>query len=334
MNKNRSCKFTSIGGQALIEGIMMKSPDKTALAVRTPSGEIDISYLDEKSLREKYKFFALPVIRGVVAFIESLKTGYKAMMISTEKSGYLDEVEDKGKKDEKKDSKNNSALLTGIMTVATALGVALSVILFMYLPKIAVNFLNTAVFGGKITDITSVFEGIIKLIIFILYIWAITFMKDIKRVFSYHGAEHKTIFCYEAGLELTPENAEKMSRFHPRCGTSFMLLMILVSIALSLLVQNLWPVVSTVTWLWVIVKILMIPVICGLGFELLKICGRYDNIITKIISAPGLLVQRLTTKEPDRSMLEIAIAAMNAVLNDNDPLKIKEDKTLKTDDDI
>ena len=299
-------KYTSIGGQALIEGILMRSSEKTALAVRTPEKEIDISYLEQKSLKDKYKFLGLPVIRGVIGFAESMIQGYKAMMLSADKSGFTD-LEEEG--EEKKD---NSALLNTVMVIGTVLGIALAVVLFMFLPRLFVGGLEF-IFKTQFSKLTRSFiEQFLKLSVFVLYVWLVSFMQDIKRVFMYHGAEHKTIFCYEKGLELNIENVRKQSRFHPRCGTSFMILMILVSVILSTVVQIIFPEVYSVYWLWVVIKILLIPLTCGVGYEVLKICGRYDNIVTRIISAPGLWLQRITTKEPEDSMIEIAIAALKA----------------------
>lgn len=299
-------KYTSIGGQALIEGILMRSSEKTALAVRTPEKEIDITYLEQKSLKDKYKILGLPVIRGVIGFAESMIQGYKAMMLSADKSGFTD-LEEEG--EEKKD---NSALLNTVMVIGTVLGIALAVVLFMFLPRLFVGGLEF-IFKTQFSKLTRSFiEQFLKLSVFVLYVWLVSFMQDIKRVFMYHGAEHKTIFCYEKGLELNIENVRKQSRFHPRCGTSFMILMILVSVILSTVVQIIFPEVYSVYWLWVVIKILLIPLTCGVGYEVLKICGRYDNIITRIISAPGLWLQRITTKEPEDSMIEIAIAALKA----------------------
>ena len=302
-------KYTSIGGQALIEGILMKSPEKTALAVRMPNGEIDLSYINGKSLREKYKILNLPVIRGVIAFAESMINGYKAMMLSAEKSGFTDLEEEEKPKDEKK----QNALVNTVMVIGSVLGVLLAVVLFMYLPRLFVSGIEY-LFSAKITSklLRSAIEQFLKLTIFVIYVFAVSFMKDIKRVFMYHGAEHKTIFAYEKGLELTVENVRTQKRFHPRCGTSFMILMILVSIIISTAVQMIFPTVYNVRWLWVIAKILIIPITCGIGFEILKICGKYDNVLTRIISAPGMWLQRITTKEPEDGMIEIAIAALNA----------------------
>ncbi len=304
-------KYTSIGGQALIEGIMMKSPEKTALAVRKPDGDIDISYLNEKSLREKYKILRLPIIRGIVAYIESMVQGYKAMMLSAEKSGFTDLEEDK-EKTEKKSEKKTSAIVNIVMVIGSVLGVMLSVVLFMLVPRLIVGGIE-GLFDTKLSSVTrSGIEQFIKMAVFVFYVWCVTFMKDIKRVFMYHGAEHKTIFCYEKGLPLTVENVRKQKRFHPRCGTSFLILMILISIIFSTIVQMIFPEVYSIMWLWVIIKILLVPLICGAGFEVLRLCGKYDNIVTRIISAPGMWLQRLTTKEPEDDMIEIAIASLKA----------------------
>ncbi len=302
------CKYTSIGGQALIEGIMMKSPEKTAMAVRTKDGEIDLELLEEKSFRKKFKFLRAPILRGVAGFAESLINGYKALMLSADKSGFTDLEEEKTPENEKK----NSALINVIMAVASVLGVALAIVLFLYLPRLIVGGLEK-LFEVKFNSLArSGIEQGLKLAVFVAYVWAVSFMKDIKRTFMYHGAEHKTIFCYEKGLPLTVENVKAQKRFHPRCGTSFMILMILVSVVISTLVQIIFPEVYSLSYLWVAIKVLLIPLTCGVGFEILKICGKYDNIVTKVISAPGLWLQRITTKEPDEGMIEIAIAALKA----------------------
>ena len=321
------CKYTSIGGQALIEGIMMKGPVGTAMAVRTKDGEIDLSMLEEVNLRKKYKILALPLIRGVVGFGESLVNGYKALMLSAEKSGFTDlEEEESTPKDEKK----QSAILNIAMVIGTVLGVILAIVLFTALPRFVVGGLQ-AIFKTEFSSLTHSFiEQFLKLAVFVLYVWLVSFMKDIRRTFMYHGAEHKTIFCYEAGLELTVENVKKQKRLHPRCGTSFLILMILVSMIVSTVVQMIFPGVYDIAWLWITAKILMLPLICGLGYELLKICGKYDNLLTRIISAPGMWLQKITTKEPEDDMIEIAIAALKACdeIEDTKP----EEETENNDD--
>ncbi len=306
------CKMTSIGGQALIEGIMMRGPKKQALAVRTKDNNIDISFLNFTSIKEKYKFLNIPVLRGVVNFIESMVQGYKAMMLSAEKSGYLDEEEQKPRSETKE-----KVIMSAVMTAATVLGVILSVVLFIYLPSLAFKGVNYLV-GGVLSGWQSFFEGFIKILIFLGYMIAVSFMKDIDRVFRYHGAEHKTIFCYEAGLELEVENVRKQGRFHPRCGTSFMILMLIVSIFITFIIDSIFPVLKSILWLRTIIKILLLPIICGVGYELIKLCGKHDNILTKIVAAPGLWIQRITVKEPDDSMIEVAIAAMKEVIPENE----------------
>ncbi len=317
-------KYTSIGGQALIEGIMMKSPEKTALAVRMPNKEIDISYFDEKSIKEKYKILGLPIIRGVVGFVESMIQGYKAMMISADKSGFTDFEEEEA--EEKMSEEKKNLFVSIIMVIGVVLGVALAVVLFMLLPRLVVSGLRWIFQTDFSPVVRSSIEQLIKLSVFVLYVWLVSFMKDIKRVFMYHGAEHKTIFCYEKGLELTVENVRQQKCFHPRCGTSFMILMILISIIFSTVVQLIFPSVYNIYWLWVAVKILLVPIVCGAGYEVLKICGRYDNIITKIISAPGLWLQRITTCEPEDDMIEIAIAALKACEPENPDVDRSIDK--------
>ena len=305
------CKYTSIGGQALIEGIMMKSPTKTAMAVRTKEGEIEICDVKELNLKKKCKLFALPFIRGVVAFIESMINGYKALMLSAEKSGFTDLDEDEKPKTEKEEKKQ-SALVSVIMIIGAVLGVILALVLFTALPRYLVGLLEW-LFKTDFSAVSrSLIEQSVKLTVFVAYVWAVSFMKDIKRTFMYHGAEHKTIFCFEKGLPLTVENVREQKRFHPRCGTSFMILMILLSVVISTVVQILFKGVYDSAIVWIAIKILLIPLTCGVGYEVLKLCGRYDNIVTKIISAPGLWLQRITTKEPDDGMIEIAIAALNA----------------------
>lgn len=304
-------KYTCIGGQALIEGILMKSPEKSALAVRKPDKEISITYLDQKSVREKYKILRLPLIRGAVSFVESLIGGYKAMMLSAEISGYTD-IEDEDKKTEPKEENKTSALINALMILAGVLGFAIAIVLFLLIPRLVVAGIEF-IAGKSLSSVShAAIEQGIKLVVLVLYVYLVSLMKDIRRVFMYHGAEHKTIFCYESGLPLTVENVRKQRRFHPRCGTSFMILMILVSFVVSTVVQLLFKGVYENAAVWVAVKILMIPIICGIGFELLRFCGKYDNWLTKIIAAPGLWLQRITTKEPQDDMIEIAIAALKA----------------------
>lgn len=298
------CSRISIGGQALIEGIMMRGPKKTAMAVRLPDGNIDITDMPQKSIKDKYKILGWPIIRGVVNFVESMIVGYKALSMSAEKSGFADEEDGE---------KTPSAVMGVIMAIASVLAVFLSVFLFVYLPALLFDGLVWLT-SDKIEFLAPVFEGVMKIVIMVIYMLAVSRMKDIKRVFMYHGAEHKTIFCFESGEELTVANVRRHKRFHPRCGTSFLILMLLVGIFFSSLITILFPWLRGITILWVAVKILLIPFICGVGYELIKICGKYENTFTKIISAPGMWLQRITTVEPEDDMIEIAIAAVKEVL--------------------
>ena len=331
-----SKKYTSIGGQALIEGIMMRGPKRTVIAVRKNTNEIEIVDMPEKHLKDKIKFLGWPIIRGAINFVESMITGYKAMMISADKSGFteIEEEQDRQKRllkenkkraekgleslEEAPENKAENAIINTVMVIAAVLGVVLAVALFMYLPRLLVDGLQWLFKTDFSVIARSLIEQLIKLIVFVSYVLLVSFMKDIRRVFQYHGAEHKTIFCYEAGEELTVENVKKQSRFHPRCGTSFMILMIIISFLVSVVIQNIFPAVYNLKWVWVIAKILLIPITCGLGYEVLKICGKYDNLLTRIIAAPGLWMQRITTKEPEDDMIEVAISSIKAVIPEND----------------
>lgn len=305
-------KCVSIGGQALIEGVMMRGPRKTALAVRDPKGEIVTEDFPEKHIKDRYKWLGLPVIRGVVNFIESMIAGYKALMRSMDLSG-MTEIEEEGKEPEKL----SGPLMAVVSVLSAILGVGLAVLLFLWLPSFLFDLLRRLV-GADLTPVKTLFEGIVKIMLFVAYVSLIALMKDIKRLFQYHGAEHKTIFCYENGLDLTVENVRKMRRFHPRCGTSFLLIMVILSILLNAVLIAIFPALADIRWLWVLIKLLMIPVVCAFGYELLKICGKYDNLFTKVVSAPGLWLQRITTKEPEDDMIEVAIASVKAVLPEQD----------------
>lgn len=324
---------TSVGGQALIEGVMMNGPKGAALSVRKPDGSIYTEMRDFKRLGQKYKFFRIPIIRGVVSFIESMVLGYKCLMDSAELSGQLEaeeETEDMSKLDKWLNDHLGPKMMAVISAIAMVLGVALAVILFMYAPTKLVDLCDNYLFSSwlEIHNLHPLCEGIIRIVIFVVYMYLVSLMNDIKRVYMYHGAEHKTIFCYEAGLDLTVENVRKMKRFHPRCGTSFTFLVLLISILCSSILSYILHVVgATVIYensiLWVCVKILILPLVMGLSYEAIKYSGRHDNLFTKIISAPGLWLQRVSVKEPTDDMIEVAIASVKAVITDN-----PEDDTL------
>lgn len=308
---------TSVGGQALIEGIMMRGPKGAAMSVRLPNGTIETEYKDVKPWREKNKFFSLPLVRGIVGFVESLVTGYGYLMESAEKStqGLENPPEEELSKFDKWIEKHFGEKIMNVVGVISAvLGFGIAFFLFMWLP----SFVIDKVTFGKLLEFHPLFEGIIRIIIFVLYMLAVSHMKDIHRVFMYHGAEHKSIFCYENGLELTVENVRKQSRFHPRCGTSFMFVMILLSILLSSALVLIFPNLADINrMLWILIKLLIMPLVMGIGYEFIKYAGKHDNLLVKILSAPGLWMQRITTKEPTDDIIEVGIEAIKAVLTDN-----------------
>jgi uncharacterized protein YqhQ len=305
-----SC-YTSIGGQALMEGIMMRGPQKTSVSVRLPDGTIDTQYMDTHYLRDRYKILQKPLLRGVAGLIDSLRIGYKALMYSAEKSGLEDE-EEPSKFDQWIERVFGDKIMNVIMVVAAVLGVALAVLLFFMLPTWVFNLLTRwlPALGGHMIY-RSIIEGVMRIGIFLIYIVLCSRMKEIHRVFAYHGAEHKTIFCYESNEELTVENVRKHIRFHPRCGTSFLLIMLLLGIILGFFIPFQGAILRSVT------KILCLPIVIAVGFELIRLCGRYNNAVTRAIAAPGLWMQRITTKEPDDGMIEVAIEALKAVIPEN-----------------
>lgn len=318
MNKReKPIRRTTVGGQALIEGIMMLGPKVGAMAVRTKDQGI---YTEEWEIPEKKWYQKCPFVRGIFNFVSQLKTGSKYLNKSMEKSGYLDEDENEppSKFEKWLDEKCGKKLTAVISVLGAVIGTALAVVLFIFLPTWAFTGIQALAGDTDISPFRSLFEGVIKIIIYIAYLWATSLMKDIRRTYEYHGAEHKTIATYEAGEELTVENVKKHIRFHPRCGTSFIFLVL----AISILVTSLVPINSEYFIEWwgvgkfvadmcrIVGKLLLLPITVGLSYELIKIAGRYDNIVTRIISAPGLAIQRLTTKEPDDGQIECAITAI------------------------
>ena len=292
------CKI-SIGGQALMEGIMMKGKDKYSVAVRKPDGEISI----ETHAVKPSPVGKIPFVRGIYNFIDSLATGYKCLMRSAEISMGTDYEEDKFEIWLKEKFGEKA---TGILTTIAGIGgTVLALVLFMVLPTAVTGFINSFFPLG---NFKRAVEGLTKLAIFFCYLLAISQMRDIRRVFQYHGAEHKTIFCYEKGLPLTVENVKKQSRFHPRCGTSLLFIVLFVSIAVFSFVP--WK----GTFQRAALKVLFLPVVVSIAYEILKFTGTHENALTKIMVKPGLWCQRLTTKEPDDKMIEVAIASVNAIL--------------------
>lgn len=301
MEKPKECFKTSVGGQALMEGIMMRGPEKICVAVRKPDGTIDLSMEDVTH----HKWQKIPLVRGAFSMIENLVLGYRYLMHSAEISMPEEDQEEPGKLDKWLQEHTGPKFQNFLMGLAAVMGGMLAIVLFMVLPTAIVGGINHFVpLGwGKV-----LLEGVLKIVMFVAYLFLCTRMKEIHRVFEYHGAEHKTIACYEAGEELTVENIRHHCRFHPRCGTSFLILVLIVSILLFSVLP--W----SSTGLRVFLKLLLLPVVMGISYELIKLAGRYDNLATRIISAPGLWLQRLTTFEPDDSMIEVAIAAVKPVL--------------------
>lgn len=311
-DKNKSCRLGKVGGQALLEGVMMKNVDSYAVALRMPEGNIKVVKKEWTSIKDRHKILNIPIIRGLVNFIESLKLSFTTLMLSTETFGLEDEEESKFEKWLRE--KFGKSILDFVMVISTVLGIALGIGIFFFLPLLV----SQKASGGTTKWYSTLIEGLIKMGIFVLYIWAVSFMKDIKRTFQYHGAEHKSIACYESGDELTPENAKKHTRFHPRCGTSFVFVMLLLSILVYAFVYMI-PVMRDNLWLKFGSKLIILPLIVGLGYEFIRYAGRHDNVIVKIFSFPGLLMQRLTTKEPDLGQLEVAIYSLKVALSDEFP---------------
>lgn len=308
MSKNSASpngeKFKSkIGGQALIEGIMMLGPTTGAMACRLPDGSVDLETWEEKNGKNAPWYKKTPLVRGCTSFILSMVKGYKYMMKSAEKQ----------MTEEEKAEEDSSAFFNICMTIGTVLGVVIAVGLFIFLPKFIVGLIPVLT---KSRIIRSLAEGIIKIALFVGYMALTSLMKDIRRQFEYHGAEHKTIACHEAELPLTVENVRIQKRFHKRCGTSFIFIVLIISILVMCLVP------FTVVWQRVVSSVLLLPLVVGISYECIRLAGNHDNLFTKILSTPGLAMQRITTREPDDSQIEIAIAALKPCI----PADKEEDK--------
>lgn len=318
-SKENVKKITSIGGSALIEGIMMRGPKNTHLAVRVSEDKIETQAVEFNAITSKGKFFRLPFIRGLAGMIDSLRLSYKSLMISADKAISSVEVEEESmsKFERWLNDKLGEKLMGIIMGIASVLGIGLALVLFFWLPSFLYGLIRplNPIFESFVLH--SAFEAILKMALFLGYILLVSQMNDMKRVFMYHGAEHKTIFCYESDEELTVENIRKHSRFHPRCGTSFMIIMLILGFVVGLFVPEFAGMGVWGTVLRASIKILLLPISVGIGYELIKICGKHDNWLTRIIAAPGLWAQRITTKEPTDDMIEVAIAAVTPVIPDD-----------------
>ena len=301
MSENKKIHLTSIGGQAIIEGVMMRGPKEIAMAVRKPNGEIIVDKKPVSSIVQKYKLLKIPIVRGVISFIESLVIGIKALTFS---ANFFEM--DEGEEGEPKEPEKLSNVLI-YLTVAFSL--MLGIGLFFMLPLFLVRLVESSIPNDIVKNLA---EGGVRLLIFLIYVVAISRMKDIRRVFEYHGAEHKSIHCYEKGEDLTTDNIKAMSRLHPRCGTSFLLIVMVVSILIFTMLPSGIPL-----WQRAAYRLSLLPVVAGLSYEVIKFAGRKCNWFTKLISAPGIWMQYLTTREPDESQIEVAVAALTAVMPEN-----------------
>ncbi len=317
-NKLSSCRLNKVGGQAVLEGVMMKAGERTVTTCRKADGSLVVTDNSFKSVRKKYKFLNIPILRGVVNFIEMMILSFKTLGASADALGLEEEEPSKFEKWLAK--KLGVGITDFIMVISLILGLGLSVLLFVMLPgwiSYGIDWLLNFAFGIHLGPWAAIVEGVAKMGIFVSYLLLVSLMPDIKRTFMYHGAEHKSIACFEAGDELTPENAAKHKRFHPRCGTSYMFFMILLGIFAGLIIKNIIPGLNV--WAYSAIRILILPVIMGLGYEIIMFAGKHENIVTRALSAPGLWVQRITTKEPTLDMLEVAIVSIKCALRDEFP---------------
>ena len=300
----RKSRYSGIGGQAVLEGVMMKNKERYAVAVRKPDGEIEVEVETYQGLAHGSKFKELPFIRGIFNFLDSLILGTRALNYS---ASFYEEEEGKETKFDKAMDKmsggNGEKLLSGIVTV---ISIMLAVGIFIVLPYFISSLFESFI---RNRSLMAIIEGVIRIALFLLYVWGISAMKDIRRLYQYHGAEHKCINCIEKGRPLTVHNVMRSSRLHKRCGTSFIFFVMLVSIVLFFFIQ-----VDNVAEK-VILRILLMPVVAGISYEIIRLAGRTDNVFIKILSAPGMWIQRMTTREPDESMAEVAIASVEAVFD-------------------
>ncbi|MDO4301952.1 MAG: DUF1385 domain-containing protein [Clostridia bacterium] len=311
MNKKKSCNLgKGIGGQAVIEGVMMRGKKMYSLSVRTPDKGIKTVKTFFKPAKDKCFIWGLPIVRGVVAFVDSLVTGMKVTMKSAELAG-LDDIEyDKESKFEMwLEKKFGDKLADYLIYFSVFVSIILCIGLFIFLPTVLGGWING--FFGNDPGVRGAIESVIKVLIFLGYMILVSQMKDIKRVFMYHGAEHKTINCFESDMELTVDNVRKSTRFHKRCGTSFLVIVMIISIIVAFIFVK-----TNIFWLRVALRIILLPVIAGLSYEVIRWAGRHDNLLVNIVSFPGIAMQLITTSEPDDSMIEVAIASLKAVLEE------------------
>ncbi len=304
MKQEKNPRVGKVGGQAVLEGIMMRGPESYTTAVRKADGTI-IRDSHPNEIKKKNAFLRLPVIRGVVSFVESMILSFSTLGFAAEAL----ELEEETKFEKWLTRVFGKSLTAIVMGIGTVLGVALGALLFIVLPAFIASFIPNEI-------VRKVLEGVLRIAIFLSYISLVSLMNDIKRTFMYHGAEHKSIFCYEKGLELNVENIRAQKRFHPRCGTSFMVLMMIVGIFIGLLIGVLFPTTKENTVLYIGIKFLLLPITMGLGYEIIRFAGRHDNAFIRFVTAPGLWIQRITTKEPTDDMIEVAIVALKSALTE------------------
>lgn len=301
---------TYYGGQAVIEGVMMKGKQIYATAVRTPEGDIAVEKCQNETILGRYKIFSYPIFRGMSAFLDSMIIGTKILMHSAILAGEEETEEPPSKFEQKLMDKYGDKLTDYMMYFSVAVSIVIALLLFFMLPVWLGSFFNMFISG---TYILGVIEGLFRIAIFLIYIFLISRMKDIKRVYQYHGAEHKTINCFESGEKLTPENVKKHSRLHKRCGTSFMLIVMIVSMIVFVFVR------TDNIGIRMLSRVLLVPFISGISYEIIKWAGKSNSAFVKIISAPGMCLQKLTTMEPDEKEIECAIAALVTVLEEEEP---------------
>lgn len=304
MQKNQNERVGKVGGQAVLEGIMMRGPKSYTTAVRKADGTI-VRDRHPNEIKKKNRFLKLPVIRGVVSFIESMILSFSTLNFAAEAL----EIEEETRFEKWLNRTFGKSLTSIVMGIGTVLGLVLGAGLFIVLPAVLTSFISAEV-------LRKALEGVLRIAIFLAYVLLVSLMKDIKRTFMYHGAEHKSIFCYEKGLALAVENVRAQKRFHPRCGTSFMILMMLVGILIGLFIGAAFPATKDSTLLYLGIKFLLLPVTMGLGYEIIRYAGKHDNALIRAITAPGLWIQRITTKEPDDDMIEVAIVALKSALEE------------------
>ena len=301
---------TMCGGQALIEGIMMRGPKKQAAVVRRPDGELEIRQEELKLNKDRHPILGVPLIRGVFTFIDSMVNGVKNLMWSAEFFPEEGEPEQPSKFEQWLEKKlGNDKFYSLVVTIAVIMGIGLSIVLFFLLPTLLGGLIGLIAPSMLVRNVA---ESLLKVVIFVVYLALCSRMKDIRRVFQYHGAEHKVIFCYEQGLELTVENVKNQPCHHPRCGTSFLFVVIVVSILVSTVVFYFWPIQNSL--LRFLAHLVMLPAIVAVSYEFNRWCGRHDNALTRVLTAPGLWLQNFTTFEPDEGMIEVGIKALELVL--------------------